>query len=79
MSVATSYPRRLLVSPDGVAHHPNCRKVPATAESRQWGEISAVPQAIIQLLDGGVAETFRRGQLPGPDALRLCDCTAQFL
>ena len=70
-------PRRLLVSPDGTVHDPVCRRVPATAESRGWGELANVEHAISRLLSGQSIDSTRRGVLPGPKASSLCsNCLA---
>ena len=51
---------------------PVCRRVPATAESRGWGELTEVDQAVARLRAGGTVDSIRRGVLPGPEASGLC-------
>ena len=72
MPLALYPPRRFLVSPDGVAHDPLCRRVPVTAESHGWGELSKVADALLLLHAGHSVESVRRGTLPGPEATTLC-------
>ncbi|HKC29143.1 MAG TPA: hypothetical protein VKB75_14115 [Jatrophihabitans sp.] len=67
-------PRRLLVSPAGVAHDPTCRRVPMTAESQLWGEITSVPAALAALAAGHEVPSLRRIVLVGPAARHLCRC-----
>jgi hypothetical protein len=61
-------PRRLLVSPDGVAHDPTCRRVPSTAESGLWGEICLVQHALELLAGGESVSSTRHGTVAGPCA-----------
>ena len=72
-------PRRLLVEPHGDVHDPNCRYVPATAESHGWGEVRAVDDAVRQLSTGQRVVSHRRGVLPGPDGIKLCRCIQRLL
>jgi hypothetical protein len=65
--------RRLLVSPEGVAHAPNCRKVKANAEIRAWGELNDVPTALRDLAARAAVPSLRSGRLtPGPTATAAC-------
>ena len=64
--------RRLLVSPGGWAHLPNCHRVPVTAETRGWGEIT-VRRNFAALTDGRAVHSTHPGRLtPGPTARHAC-------
>jgi hypothetical protein len=68
--------RRLLVSPDGFAHLPNCHHVPITAETVGWGEIAVdrnLAALSAALADGHPLSSMHPRRLtPGPTARHAC-------
>jgi len=68
-----SRPRRLVVSPAGKAHLPDCPAVSRHALVNGWGEVHDVPAALELLAQGKAVPSVREGrQLPGPLAQRAC-------